>query len=103
MWDKISALIGSVVSLTRNVDDVQNDVAELQNTVKLLTERVTVLGFELQRQRDEATHKQKMAELERQNLLLRLEIALKQGKNELPPSLPNLLDSNIGDANKNDN
>ena len=86
MWDKISALIGSVVALTRNVDQAQNDIAELQSEVKRLTERVSVLAFELQRQRDNAAHQQEIADRDRENLLLRLQLTMAQAGRELPPA-----------------
>ena len=83
MWDKISALIGSVVALTRNVDVAQNNIAELQDEVKRLTERVSILAFELQRQRDEANHRQETAKRDQEILVLRLQLALKDAGREL--------------------
>ena len=82
MWDKISALIGSVVALTRNVDVAQNNIAELQDEVKRLTERVSILAFELQRQRDEANHRQETAKRDQEILVLRLQLALKDAGRE---------------------
>ena len=71
--------------------------------MKRLTERVRILAFELQRQRDEANHRQETAERDQEILVLRLQLALKDAGRELPLTPSNTSITGGADAINSDN
>jgi FtsZ-binding cell division protein ZapB len=84
--EKLYKVIADVFTPNRDVRDLVEDDRNLQREVEPLTDRVTVLAFEIQRLKDARESDQQAAAQERENLRLRLENALLRSGRTLPPT-----------------
>ena len=89
MWDKILDYTQRLININARVDKsdertaaLKQEVSEMKTEIVMLTEAIRIIRGEQLQDRQNAAY-------ERENLLLRLEVALlKQGRGELTPAPP---------------
>lgn len=88
MWKEILEYTNRVINLSQKQKQHEEDIKSLRQEMKALTMRVDQLTDAVQQIAFELRRTQEVSAKDRENLLLRMELALLKSGRELPPASP---------------